>query len=113
MCVLCMCVFELYLTLALAVCVCALFLLYTQLIRGCKRLRLWLLSHGRVPTTRLAHKVYRWVDPEGRETTPPPDPFTIAEQRARGDYTFGSEVDERKVYTYSHHCSSSIHSTPF
>ena len=68
-----------------------------QLIRGCKKLRLWLLSHGRVPTTRMAHKVYRWVDSEGRPTTPPPDPFIIAEKRVRGEYRFGSEADERKV----------------
>ncbi|CAI8055161.1 Whirlin, partial [Geodia barretti] len=68
-----------------------------QLIRGCKKLRLWLLSHGRVPSTRMAHKVYRWVDQEGRPTTPPPDPFIIAEQRARGDYRLGIEADERKV----------------
>ena len=75
------------------------FLFFLQLIRGCKKLRLWLLSHGRVPSTRMAHKVYRWVDQEGRPTTPPPDPFIIAEQRARGDYRLGIEADERKVST--------------
>ena len=45
----------------------------------------------------MAHKVYRWVDPEGRPTTPPPDPFDIMEQKARGDYKVLSEADERKV----------------
>lgn len=45
----------------------------------------------------MAHKVYRWVDADGRPTTPPPDPFDIAEQRTRGDYRLNSEADERKV----------------
>ena len=53
----------------------------------------------------MAHKVYRWVDPEGRPTTPPPDPFIIAEQRARGDYRLGIEADERKVGKLNFHCN--------
>lgn len=68
--------------------------MFIKLIRGCKKLRLWLLSHGRVPSTRIAHKVYRWVDADGRPTTPPPDSFDIAEQRT---YRLNSEADERKV----------------
>ena len=45
----------------------------------------------------MAHKVYRWVNSDGRSTSPPPDPFDIAEQRARGDFKFGSDADEKKV----------------
>ena len=45
----------------------------------------------------MAHKVYRWVDSEGRPTTPPPDPFDIMEQKARGEFRITSDADERKV----------------
>jgi len=47
----------------------------------------------------MAHKVYRWVDSEGRPTTPPLDPFEIMEQKSRGGSNrLLSEADERKVY---------------
>ena len=45
----------------------------------------------------MAHKAYRWIDTAGRPTTPPPDPFDIMEQRAKGGYKVLSEADERKV----------------
>ena len=41
--------------------------------------------------------MYRWVDPEGQPTIPPPDPFDIMERKARGDYNILNEADERKV----------------
>ena len=66
-------------------------------MKSCKKLRLWVLSRGIVPSSRMAHKVYRWVDPEGRPTTPPPDPFELMEQRAKGTYKLLNEADERKV----------------
>ena len=66
-------------------------------MKNCKKLRLWVLSHGRVPGSRMAHKAYRWIDTAGRPTTPPPDPFDIMEQRAKGGYKVLSEADERKV----------------
>lgn len=66
-------------------------------MKNSKKLRLWVLSHGRVPGSRMAHKAYRWIDTAGRPTTPPPDPFDIMEQRAKGGYKVLSEADERKV----------------
>ena len=64
-------------------------------MKSSKKLRLWVLSRGRIPTSHTAHKVYRWVDAEGRPTTPPPDPF---EQKSRGDSNrVLNEADERKV----------------
>lgn len=42
----------------------------------------------------MAHKVYRWVDPQGRPTTPPPDPYAVTDQMGRGPLT---EADERRV----------------
>lgn len=48
----------------------------------------------------MAHKVYRWVDSEGRPTTPPPDPFDIMEQKARGEFRITSDADERKVNSH-------------
>ena len=59
----------------------------------------------------MAQKVYRWVDSEGRDAMPPPDPFSIAEKRARGDYRFGSEADERKVYLSPHMLNNSENCT--
>jgi len=69
-----------------------------QLMNSSNKLRLWVLSHGRVPSSHMAHKVYRWVDSEGRPTTPPLDPFEIMEQKSRGGSNrLLSEADERKV----------------
>ena len=44
----------------------------------------------------MAHKVYHWVDPEGRPCSPPPDPFEI-QDRARGADHKWIATDERKV----------------
>ena len=45
----------------------------------------------------MANKVYRWVDPDGRPTTPPPDPFEVQDQVSMGDHNLMSDADERKV----------------
>ena len=45
----------------------------------------------------MAHKVYHWVDPEGRPSSPPPDPFEIQDKAGGRDYKIISEADERKV----------------
>lgn len=71
-----------------------------QLIKNAKKLRLWVLSHGRVPSSHMANKVYRWVDPDGRPTTPPPDPFEIQDQVSKGEQSLMSDADERKVCTH-------------
>ena len=45
----------------------------------------------------MAHKVYHWVDPEGRPTSPPPDPFEIQDSLRTGEYKLMNEADERKA----------------
>ena len=67
-------------------------------MRNSKKLQLWVLSRGHIPTSRMAHKVYNWVDSQGRPASPPPDPFEIQEQlTSSGSRTFMNQPDERKV----------------
>ena len=56
-----------------------------------------MLAHGRIPGSRMAHKVYHWVDPEGRPASPPPDPFEVQDNSRTGEYKLMNEADERKV----------------
>ena len=50
-----------------------------------------------MPTSRMAHKVYNWVDPQGRPASPPPDPFQVQEQLSSSSKTPMNQPDERKV----------------
>lgn len=68
-----------------------------MLMKNTKKLRLSVLAHSRIPGSRMAHKVYHWVDPEGRPTSPPPDPFEIQDSLRTGEYKLMNEADERKV----------------
>lgn len=56
-----------------------------------------MLAHGKIPGSRMAHKVYHWVDPDGRPTSAPPDPFEIQDSSRCGEYKIMNEADERKV----------------
>lgn len=67
------------------------------MMRNSKKLQLWVLSRGHIPTSRMAHKVYNWVDPEGRPASPPPDPFEVQEQLSSSSKTLMNQPDERKV----------------
>lgn len=79
-------------------------------MRNSKKLQLWVLSRGHVPTSRMAHKVYNWVDPQGRPASPPPDPFQVQEQLSNSSKTLMNQPDERKVseifipYNYLTYC---------
>ena len=66
-------------------------------MKNSKKLQLWILSRGHVPTSRMAHKVYNWVDPQGRPASPPPDPFQVQEQLSSSNKTPMNQPDERKV----------------
>ena len=66
-------------------------------MKNAKKLRLFVVAHGRIPGSRMAHKVYHWVDPEGRPTTPPPDPFEVQDTSRNGEFKLLNEADERKV----------------
>lgn len=74
-------------------------------MKNAKKLHLFVLAHGRLPGSRMAHKVYHWVDPEGRPTSPPPDPFEIQDNSKSGEYKLLNEADERKVGL----CSEQLH----
>ena len=74
-------------------------------MKGTKKLRLWVLSRGRVPTSRMTHKVYRWVSPDGRSASPPPDPFEVQDQTAISEHTIVNEADERKARSFSLNCN--------
>ena len=52
-----------------------------------------------MPTSRMAHKVYNWVDPQGRPASPPPDPFEVQEQISSSSRQLMNQADERKVVT--------------
>ena len=52
-----------------------------------------------MPTSRMAHKVYNWVDPHGRPASPPPDPFEVQEQISSSSRQLMNQADERKVVT--------------
>lgn len=67
------------------------------MIKNSKKLQLWVLSRGHIPTSRMAHKVYNWVDPQGRPASPPPDPFEVQEQLSSSSKTLMNQPDERKV----------------
>jgi len=67
------------------------------MLQNAKKLQIHVMSRGRVPGSRMAHKVYHWVDPEGRPCSPPPDPFEIQDKAKGRDYKLISEADERKV----------------
>ena len=69
------------------------------MMKNSKKLQLWVLSRGHIPTSRMAHKVYNWVDPQGRPTSPPPDPFEVQEQISSSSRSPMNQPDERKVNT--------------
>ncbi len=66
-------------------------------MKNAKKLRLFVLAHGRVPGSRMAHKVYCWIDSEGRPASPPPDPFEIQDDSRNGEFKLINDADERKV----------------
>ena len=45
----------------------------------------------------MTHKVYRWMSPEGRSVSPPPDPFDLQDQTNLEERSIMNEADERKV----------------
>ena len=59
------------------------------MVKNCENLRMWVVPRISVLGNWLDHKIYRWVDPAGRPTTPPLDSMEAMEQKA----------DERKVGT--------------
>lgn len=79
-----------------------------QLMKSVKKLRLFVLAHGHLPGSRMAHKVYHWVDPEGRPASPPPDPFEIQDSTRGGDHKVMNEADERKVNNPLFICSHTL-----
>ncbi len=74
------------------------------MLKGVKKASLWVLSRGRVPSSRMTHKVYRWMSPEGRSVSPPPDPFDLQDQTNIGERGVMNEADERKVRYVNLHC---------
>uniref|UniRef100_A0A4W5M101 Uncharacterized protein n=1 Tax=Hucho hucho TaxID=62062 RepID=A0A4W5M101_9TELE len=73
-------------------------------LKGSKKLSLWVRSVGRIPGGYVTNHVYTWVDPQGRSVTPPPD---LPEHRSatlrrndsqrRSNMQLLQEGDEKKV----------------
>eukprot|EP00063_Salmo_salar_P009011 XP_013983846.1 PREDICTED: whirlin-like isoform X1 [Salmo salar] len=75
-----------------------------KVLKGSKKLSLWVRSVGRIPGGYVTNHVYTWVDPQGRSVTPPPD---LPEHRSatlrrndsqrRSNMQLLQEGDEKKV----------------
>lgn len=78
--------------------------LFSQVLKGSKKLCMSVRSVGRIPGGYVTNHVYTWVDPHGRSVSPPPD---LLEHRSatlrRGDSQRRSNMqllqdgDEKKV----------------
>ncbi|CAH1787596.1 unnamed protein product [Owenia fusiformis] len=73
-----------------------------KIIKAALRLELQVRNIGRVPGSSETHQTYKWVDPQGRATSPPPEVDGTGRYEVAGDPTSGrhillKESDERKV----------------
>uniref|UniRef100_A0A673XVV6 Whirlin n=1 Tax=Salmo trutta TaxID=8032 RepID=A0A673XVV6_SALTR len=75
-----------------------------KVLKGSKKLSLWVRSVGRIPGGYVTNHVYTWVDPQGRSVTPPPDlpehrsaTLRRSDSQRRSNMQLLQEGDEKKV----------------
>ncbi|KAL5484000.1 hypothetical protein EMCRGX_G020426 [Ephydatia muelleri] len=63
-----------------------------EIINRSKKLRLWVLPNAKVPSSRTANMAFTWVDPEGKQTSPPVPEEQHSERTIRFTVTKGKDL---------------------